>query len=91
MGGDKVQRHNEVCDILFLATRGATLSVEREQKHLLLHSRQKPADLLILNFSKGFHASAFDVAVLHILQSTSLNRATVDTPYIAQVAHEKEM
>ena len=54
MGGNKTQRHNAVFDILFLVARGATLSVEREPKHLLLHGGKKLANLLIRNFSEGF-------------------------------------
>ena len=90
MGGDKTRRHNAVRDILFLAARGVALSVEREPKHLLLRGGQKPADLLIRNFSEGFHASAFDVSVSDTLQSTSLNRAAADTGYVAQAAHDRK-
>ena len=90
MGGDKTRRHNAVRDILFLVACGAALSVEREPKHLLLRGGQKPADLLIRNFSEGFHASAFDVSVSDTLQSTSLHHATVDTGYVAQAAHDRK-
>ena len=90
MGGDKTRQHDAVQDILFLAARGAALSVEREPKHLLLRGGQKPADLLIRNFTEGFHASAFDVSVFDTLQSTSLHHAVVDTGYIAQVAHDRK-
>ena len=91
MGGDKNRRHNAVRDILFLAARGAALSVEREPKHLLLRGGQKPADLLIRNFSEGFHASAFDVSVSDTLQSTSLHHAAVVTGYVAQAAHDRKV
>ena len=91
MGGDKTRCHNAVRDILFLVARGAALSVEREPKHLLLRGGQKPINLLIRNFSEGFHASTFDVSISDTLQSTSLDRATVDIGYVARVAHEKKM
>ena len=73
-----------------MAARGAALSVEREPKHLLLHGGQKLADLLIQNFLKGFHASAFNVFVFDTQQSTSLHSATVDTGYVAQAAHDRK-
>ena len=90
MGGDKTRRHDAVRDILFLAARGAALSVEREPKHLLLRGGQKPADLLIRNFMEGFHASAFNVSIFDTLQSTSLDHATVDTGYVAQATHDRK-
>ena len=90
MGGDKTQRHNAVQDILFLAARGAALSVERKPKHLLLRGGQKPADLLIRNFTEGFHASTFDAFVSDTLQSTSLHHAVVDTGYVAQAANDRK-
>ena len=88
-GGDKTRRHNAVRDILFLAARGAALSVEREPKHLLLRGGQKPTDLLLRDYTEGFHASAFDVTISDTLQPTSLDRAVAVTGYVAQVAHEK--
>ena len=78
-GGDKTRRHNAVRDILFLAARGAALSVEREPKHLLLW-----------DYTKGFHASAFDVTISDTLQPTSLDRAAAVTGYVARVAHEEK-
>ena len=90
MGGDTTRRHDAVRDILFLAARGATLSVEREPKHLLLRGGQKLVDLLIRNFSEGFHASAFDVSLSDTLQSTSLDHVAVDTGYVAQAAHDRK-
>ena len=78
-------------DILFLAARGAGLSVEREPKHLLLRGGQKPGDLLVQNFSEGFHASAFDVSISDTLQSSSLDRAAADTGYVARVAHDLKL
>ena len=91
MGGNKTRCHNAVRDILFLAARGAALSVEREPKHLLLRGGQKLANLLIRNFSEGFHASAFDVSVSDMLQSTSFHHAVVDTGYVAQAAHDRKV
>ena len=90
MGGDKTQHHNVVQDVLFLVACGAALSVEQEPKHLLLRGGQKPADLLIQNFSEGFHALDFDMSVSDTLQSTSLHHAAVDTGYVAQVAHDRK-
>jgi ubiquitin carboxyl-terminal hydrolase 44/49 len=90
-GGDKTRRHNAVRDILFLAARGAALSVEKEPKHLLLHGGQKPADLLVRNYTEGFHASAFDVTISDTLQPTSLDRAAAESGYVARVAHEKKL
>ena len=90
MGGDKTRRHDAVWDILFLAARGAALSVEREPKHLLLRGGKNPADLLIQNFSEGFHASAFDVFICDMMQSTSLHHSVVDTGYVAQAAHDRK-
>ena len=90
-GGDKTRCHNAVRDILFLAARGTALSVEREPKHLLLRGGQKPANLLLRDYTKGFHASTFDVTISDTLQPTSLDRATAVTGYVARVAHEKMM
>ena len=47
MGGNKTWRHDAVRIILFSVAYGATLSVEREPKHLLLRGGQKPVNLLI--------------------------------------------
>ena len=68
---------------MFLAARGATLSVEREPKHLLLRGGQNPANLLLWDYTKGFCASAFDVAISDTLQHTSLDHEVVVTSYIA--------
>lgn len=74
MGGDKICQHNVVREILFLAVRGATLSIEKESKCLVLWCGQKLGDLIIHNFFQGFHTSAFDVSIAYTLQIWSLDR-----------------
>ena len=49
------------------------------------------SDLLIRNFSEGFHASTFDVSISDTLQSSSLDRAAADTGYVARVAHDLKL
>lgn len=67
VGGDKTRCHDAVSGILFLAAHGTVLSVEGARTPLAWWVK-KPADLLIQNFSEGFHVSTFNLSIIDMLQ-----------------------
>ena len=58
--GDRIARHNAICDILFLAARSAALAPTREAPSVVPDSRSRPADILLPTWSRG-RPAALDV------------------------------
>ena len=85
-------RHNNVRDILGHAARAAGLSaVVIEKKHQVEGSNEKPGDITVQQYHRGFALSAFDVTVSHPLQKKYIEVAMEEAGVAAQDAHDRKL
>jgi hypothetical protein len=83
-------RHNNVRDIMGHSARAAGLSaVVTEKKHQIEGSNEKPGDITVQQYHRGFASSAFDVTITHPLQQKYLEIAMEEAGVAAQDAHDK--
>jgi hypothetical protein len=91
-GPSFIFRHNNVRDILGHAARGAGLAgVVIEKKNQVAGSTQKPGDITVQQYQRGFPTSAFDVTIAHPLQKKYISVAMVEAGVAAQDAHDKKL
>jgi len=84
-------RHNNVRDILAHSARAAGLSPVTEKKHQIEGSNEKPGDITVQQYHRGFASSAFDVTVTHPLQKKFLEVAMEEAGVAAQDAHDNKL
>ena len=85
-------RHNNVRDILGHAARAAGLSgVVAEKKYQVEGSSEKPGDITVQQYHRGFALSAFDVTISHPLQRKYIEVAMEEGGVAAQDAHDKKL
>ena len=76
--GERIARHNHLCDALHSAAVEEALHPTKEGRFLLQGSDQRPADVLIPNWAGGRDA-ALDVTVINPLQGPTVVGAA-ETP-----------
>jgi len=64
------------------------MSVERDPNQCFLCRVQKPSDLFIQNFRKGFHGLSSDVLISHSHQSNSFDHVVANRCYVNLMGHE---
>ena len=85
-------RHNNVRDILGHAAKAAGLSaVVTEKKYQIEGSNEKPGDITVQQYHRGFALSAFDVTISHPLQLKYIEVAMEEAGVAAQDAHDKKL
>ena len=85
-------RHNNVRDILGHAARSAGLSsVVTEKKYQIEGSNEKPGDITVQQYHRGFNSSAFDVTITHPLQKKFIEIATEERGVAAKEAHDRKL
>ena len=84
-------RHNSLRDILGHSARAAGLSAVVEKKNQIEGSNEKPGDITVQQYHRGFPSSAFDVTVTHPLQKKYLEVAMEEAGVAAQDAHDKKL
>jgi hypothetical protein len=85
-------RHNNVRDILGHAAKAAGLSaVVTEKKYQIEGSNEKPGDITVQQYHRGFALSAFDVTISHPLQIKYIEVAMEEAGVAAQDAHDKKL
>ena len=85
-------RHNNVRDILGHAARAAGLSaVVMEKKYQIEGSSEKPGDITVQQYHRGFALSAFDVTITHPLQKKYIEVAMEEAGVAAQDAHDNKL
>ena len=87
--GERIARHNQLRDALFHTASSALLAPSREERALLSGGDQRPADVLISNWSGGKDA-AMDITVVNPLQLTLLARAAVEPGYALGHAYHRK-
>jgi hypothetical protein len=90
-GTSRVFRHNNLRDILGHAAKGAGLAaVVIEKKNQITGSNQKPGDITVQQYHRGFSSTAF-VTVTHPLQKNLIEVANDEAGVAAQVAHDNKL
>ena len=85
-------RHNNVRDILAHSAKAAGLSgVVTEKKYQIEGSNEKPGDITVQQYHRGFASSAFDVTISHPLQKKYIQVAMEEGGVAAQDAHDKKL
>jgi hypothetical protein len=85
-------RHNNVRDIMGHAAKGAGLAaVVMEKKNQIEGSNEKPGDITVQQYHRGFASSAFDVTVSHPLQKKFIEIAMEEAGVAAQEAHDRKL
>lgn len=85
-------RHNNVRDILGHSAKAAGLSaVVIEKKNQIEGSNEKPGDITVQQYHRGFSSSAFDVTISHPLQKKYIQVAMEEGGVAAQEAHDRKL
>ena len=80
-------RHNNVRDILGHSARAAGLTaVVIEKKNQVEGSNEKPGDITVQQYHRGFASSTFDVTI-----STHLEIAMEEAGVVAEEAHDRKL
>ena len=87
---DRISRHYDTRDLVFLACRSAALSPVLEAKGLSESNRRRPGDIFIPNWAHGSPA-AVDVTLTCRLQSAIINRAAEEVGYACKLAEERKL
>ena len=69
--GDRISRHNNLCDSVASALRAASIRNVQEQRHLFANNNARPGDILADNWMRG-RAVAFDVTVVSPIVPSNL-------------------
>ena len=70
---------------------GKLSAVVTEKKHQNEGSNEKPGDITVQQYHRGFASSAFDVTITHPLQQKYLEIAMEEAGVAAQDAHDKKL
>jgi hypothetical protein len=66
--GDRISRHNNIRDVLFITAQTAGLGPRKEAPGVVRNTSARPADILLPNWCRGRQA-VLDVAVYHPCRS----------------------
>ena len=81
--GERIARHNHLRNAIFHTAVSASLAPLREERALLPGIEQRPADVLLPNFSGGLHCCV-DVCVVSSLQTQLVAGAAEEAGYALQ-------
>ena len=82
--GDRILRHNTICDSIFHAARSAALAPRKEVPSLIPGSQSRPADILLPNWERG-QPAAMDVTVISSLQPLTIQGAASSADHALSV------
>jgi hypothetical protein len=92
MGNERTLRHNAIRDIIADLGIEAGLVTTKEELGLLPdYPNLKPGDVTVRGYHMGANASAFDVTVTSVLQSSNNNHAAVDASYRSKQGHDTKL
>ena len=72
--GDRIFRHNALCDAAFSAAQSAALAPWKEMPSLIPNSRCRPADVFLPSW-KGGRPAALDMTVISTMQQATIQGA----------------
>ena len=79
--GERICRHNDLCNILFRTAQKANLGPAREYRGLIPGSSARPADIFLKNWVRGRDA-ALDVTVISPMQAAVLDQEASNPGYV---------
>jgi hypothetical protein len=88
--GDRILRHNSICDSIFHAARSAALVPRKEVPSLIPGSQSRPADILLPNWERG-QPAAMDVTVISSLQPLTIQGAASSAGHALSVGEQRKM
>ena len=88
--GDRILRHNPICDSIFHAARSAALAPRKEVPSLILGSQSLPAVILRPNWERG-QPAAMDVTVISSFQPLTLRGAASSAGHALSVGEHRKM
>ena len=90
VNGERISRHNELCNILFRTAQKANLGPAREFRGLIPGSSARPADIFLRNWERGRDA-ALDVTVISPLQIAVVDQEAANPGYALKLAWDRKM
>ena len=90
VNGERISRHNELCNVLYRTAQKANLGPAREYRGLIPGSASRPADLFLRNWDRGRHA-ALDLTVISPLQTAVVDQEAAAPGYALKYAWERKM
>ena len=87
--GDRIHRHDSLCDAIFSAAQSAALAPRKEFPSLIPNSLSRPADIDLPNWKRGYPA-ALDVTVISTLKRLTLNDAATTQGHALAVGEERK-
>ena len=88
--GDRIRRHDSLCDVLFSAAQSAALAPRKEVPFLISGACSRPADVYLPCWVRG-QPAAFDVTVISPLQQLTVQRAALVQGHALTVGEERKL
>ena len=88
--GERISRHNAICDILYKTAQKAGLGPAREFRGLIPGTAARPADVFLRNWDRG-RDTALDVTVITPLQPAVVDREAQEPGYALRYAWDRKM
>ena len=90
VNGERIARHNNLCNVLFRTAQKANLGPQREFRGLIPGSAARPADLFLRNWERGRDA-ALDLTVISPLQVAVIDQEAANPGYALRFAWDRKM
>ena len=88
--GERISRHNNLCNVLFRTAQKANLGPAREFRGLIPGSAARPADVFLKNWDRGRDA-ALDLTVISPMQEAVINQEAANSGYALRFAWDRKM
>ena len=90
VNGERISRHNDLCNVLFRTAQKANLGPSREYRGLIPGSSARPADIFLKNWVRGQDA-ALDVTVISPMQVAVIDQEGANPGYALRLAWDRKM
>ena len=90
VNGERISRHNQLCNVIFRTAQKANLGPAREHRGLIPGSSARPADVFLRNWERGRDA-ALDVTVISPLQAAVVDQEAANPGYALRLAWDRKM
>ena len=88
--GSRIHRHDSLQDAVFAAAQSAALAPRKEVPALIPGSANRPADVFLPNWDRGFPA-ALDVTVICTLQDLTVAGAAATPGHALRIGEERKL
>ena len=90
IGGERIARHNHVCQVIFETARQANLTPVTEMAGLLRNSKDRPADVFLHHFTNR-RGTCVDFTCTNSLQEATVAGCADEGAYAVQKAHKQKL